>query len=130
MLREDSVERMLQLALKRLPQAMCGKGKRCAPLTPEEKSKPPLSIEQARSAMTAGVLSGTAQHCQLDWKKRVFLPFMAYHRYKLKLSGRQLALLNILHGSMQDYVRTGFKRTKEKCSPKMRADLEKKIAKP
>lgn len=130
MLRDDAVKRMLQLALERINEAMCSEKTHCAPATAEEKTNPPISLELARTAMTAGVLSGSAQHCNMDWKKRVFLPFMAHHRNVAKLNERQFALIGILHGSMQNYMLAGFKQRNEPCTPEMKADLEKKIGKP
>jgi hypothetical protein len=129
-LRDDAVKRMLQLALERISDAMCGEKTHCPPATAEEKANPPVSLELARTAMTAGVLSGTAQHCNMDWKKRVYLPFMAHHRNILKLNDRQFALIGILHGSMQNYMLAGFKQRNEPCTPEIQADLEKKIGKP
>jgi hypothetical protein len=130
MLRDDSVKRMLQLVLDRMPQALCGPKKKCAPATPEEKANPPVSVEDARQAMTAGVMSGTAQHCGLDWKRRVFAPMMAYHRKKAKMSDRQLAMMSLLHGSMQGYMLAGYRKRGEACTPKVRADLEKRLSAP
>ncbi len=130
MLRDESVTKMLRLALDRMPDAFCGPNKKCAPATPEEKAHPPVSIEDARRAMTAGLMSGTAQLCGLNWKRRVFAPMMAYHRKKAKMNGRQLAIMGMLHGTMQGYMLAGYRRRGEVCTPDLRADIEKRLSAP
>lgn len=129
LLRDDAVARMLQLVLDRLPEAMCGTKKRCTPPTPEEKAKPPLSVEDARLAMKAGILSGNAQHCSLDWKSKVFAPLMTQGRRKLKMNDRQLAMLGILHGAMQEYALAGLKARGGTCTAAIKADIQKKMIK-
>lgn len=130
LLRDEAVSRMLHLVLDRLPEAKCGK-KPCTPATPEEKAKPPVSIEDARLALKTGILSGNAQHCGLDWKEKVFKRLMTRARQKLKMNDRQLAIMGVLHGAMQEYVITSIKaRGSEACTAKKKADVERQMKAP
>ncbi len=128
LLRAESVTKMLRLVLDRMPEAFCGPKKKCAPATAEEKAHPPVSIEDARRAMTAGLISGTAQHCGLNWKRRVFAPMMAFHRKKM--NRRQLAIMGMLHGTMQGYMLAGYRQRGEACTPELRADVKKRLSAP
>lgn len=129
LLRDESVSRMLQMVLDRLPEARCG-GEACAPTTPEEKAKPPVSLEDARHALKTGILSGNAQHCGLDWQNKVFKRLMTHARQQLKMNDRQLAIMGVLHGAMQDYVLTSIKARGETCTANMKADLEQQMTTP
>ena len=129
-LRDESVTKMLQLVLDKMPDTLCGPKKKCKPATPEERAHPPVSVEEGRRAMGAGLMSGTAQHCGLDWMRHVFVPMMAYHRQKMKMGDRQIAIMGILHGTMQGYMLAGYKQRGEGCPPEMRAGLEKRFSTP
>lgn len=127
---DEVVAKMLQVVLDKLPKSMCSGKKRCAPATPEEKAKPPVSVDDARAAMRAGQMSGSAEHCGLEWKKRVFGAMLTHHRKTRKMNERQLAIMSLLHGLTQGYLTAHYKTRGETCSPEMRRDLEEKLAKP
>lgn len=126
-LRDESVSKMLQLVLDRMPEANCGPQKKCDPATAEEKAKPPVSIEDGRRAMAAGLMSGTAKHCNLDWKQKIFLPMMAYHRRKLHMNDRQMAITSVLHSTMQAFMLAGYQQRGEVCSEAMRTDISNRL---
>lgn len=126
---DDVVAKMLQIVLDKLPETMCTVKKRCAAVTPEEKATPPVSIDDARAAMRAGQLSGSAQHCGLEWKKRVLAVMITQYRKK-KMNDRQLAIMSLLHGLTQGYLAAHYKVRGETCSAEMRNDIDAKLAKP
>ena len=101
---DDFVRRMLDEALDRFGRLRCENLEPCAPATAAERKNPPLSIAEARAIMNRGILSGAALRCGLDWQRRNFMPMMAYWRYDMKKTERQMALVGALHGIMQGFV--------------------------
>ena len=71
-----------------------------------------------------GTLSGTAERCGLDWRKRNFEPMMAYWRQKMKKNERQMALIGLMHGIMQGMVAGNRKLS---CTAEMREGLERQL---
>ncbi|WP_088348006.1 MULTISPECIES: hypothetical protein [Rhodomicrobium] len=124
---DESVAGMLQRILGEIHKSRCGP-ELCASATDEEKAKPPVSIEEARRAMKVGLLSGTAEFCGIDWKARIFYPFMAYHDRTLKMSDRQLAIVSMLHGTMHSFIVDGYKKRGAPCTDQMRESLEKQLS--
>lgn len=127
MLLDQSVAGMLQRVLAEIEKSRCGPDP-CAPATDEEKAKPPVALEDARRAMRVGLLAGTAEFCGLDWQKRIFLPFMAYQHRTLKLSPRQIAIVSMLHGTMQGFMLNSHKKIGTPCTDQMREGLEKQLS--
>lgn len=125
---DRSVADLLQRVLGEIQKSRCG-ADLCAPATDEEKANPPVTLEQARRAMKVGLLSGAAQFCGLDWKKRIFFPFMAFHRSNLKMSARQLTIVSMLHGTMQGFMFENYQKHEKPCTEKLRNSLEKHLSK-
>ena len=122
LLTDEKVREALQIALKNIDRARCEGLQSCAPATPGELRAPPISLEQARAAMRAGLASGGMEWCRLDWQQRSFRPMMDHHRTTLGLNERQMALMGLLHGMHQGMVaRTMGNR---ECTPEMRAKLQ------
>ncbi len=124
---DDVIKKMLAVVLDKLPEAMCSSKTRCAPASAKEKAKPPLSIEQARGVVKTGILSGSAEHCGLDWKHRVFLPALHYYRKTEKMNDRQIAIVSVLHGIIQGYTATHHKMHSEACTAEARQKLDEKL---
>ena len=115
----------LTLAIDNIDKAMCGQGQFCAPATAAERANPPLTDEQARGIVSAGVISVTAEHCGLDWQRRNFGPLLRHHRETLKLNERQLALVGLLHGITMGQVGEVVRRSP--CSPEQKAATEQRL---
>jgi hypothetical protein len=124
---DQSVASMVQRVLSEIDKSRCGPDP-CAPATDEEKANPPLSLEDARRAMKVGLLAGTAEFCGLDWQNRIFLPFMAYQHRTLKLSARQIAMVSMLHGTMQGFMMDSHKKRGVPCTDQMRQAIEKQLS--
>lgn len=124
MLLDQSVAGMLQRVLGDIQKSRCG-AEPCAPATDEEKASPPVSLEDARRAMKVGLLAGTAEFCGLDWQSRIFMPFLAYEYRTLKMSPRQIAIVSMLHGTMQGFMLDGHKKAGAPCTDEMRQSLQK-----
>jgi hypothetical protein len=115
---------LLSLALDTYSKARCG-NQLCAPATAAERANPPITDEQARAIVTAGIISVLAEHCELDWEKRNFFPLMRHHRETLKMTERQMALVGLLHGvTMGAYEETVRKNT---CTPEAKVATEKRL---
>ena len=97
---DGAIQRVIGLALDNLYRADCG-GRPCAPTTAEEKAAPPLTTAEARLVFQRGVISGSAEHCGLDWQKLNFLPMMSYFRNAQKSPDRKMALVGLVHGIAQ-----------------------------
>lgn len=124
--REEMMLQTLQTALSNIQSARCANGERCAPATEEEKKNPPLSLTETSQVVGRGVFSGGAAYCGLDWNKRNFEPMMAYWRNQKKLNDRQLALVAIIHGMVQEQITRVF-TSKGPCPPEIKKDIEAKL---
>jgi hypothetical protein len=123
---DQSVADMLQRILSEIHKSKCGVDL-CTPATDEEKAKPPLTIEGARQAMKVGLMSGVAEFCGIDWKNRIFLPYMSHQARSQLLTTRQLAMVSMLLGTMQGYIVENYRKTEKQCSAQMRESLEKQL---
>lgn len=125
--REEFMQNILQLALENIQTARCGK-EPCKPATDAEKKNPPLSLSETSAIVGRGIFSGGATFCGLDWNKRNFEPMMAYWRTEKKKNERQLVLISIIHGIMQEQIRKTFaEKGQGKCPDEIRKDLETKL---
>lgn len=124
--REEMMQQTLQIALANIQSARCANGERCKPATEEEKKNPPLSLTETSQIVGRGVFSGGAAYCGLDWNKRNFEPMMAYWRKVKMLNDRQLALVSIIHGMVQEQITRVF-TSKGPCPPEIKKDLESKL---
>jgi hypothetical protein len=119
---------ILKLALDNFAKARCEANQACAPATNEERQNPPISDDQALRIFRAAVISTTAEHCGLDWQRRNFEPLMTYHRDKLALSPRQMALVGLMHGiamgALGDQVR------QSPCTADVKAWTEQRLLSP
>ena len=125
---DTSVAQMIQRVLGDISQTNCG-GKFCEPATAEEKANPPVSIDQARQAMKVGISAGVAQFCELDWRSRIFLPFMGYHQHTSKMEPRQLSIMAMLFATMQGFMLESYKKHEKTCSAQMKDRLEHQFSK-
>jgi hypothetical protein len=126
MLLDQSVNGMLQRVLGEIEKSRCGPAA-CEAATDEEKAHPPVSLDDARRAMRVGLLAGTAEFCGLDWQSRIFLPFLAHQHRTLKMSPRQIAIVSMLHGTMQGFMVDGHKKLGTPCTDQMRQAIEKQL---
>jgi hypothetical protein len=123
LLSDESVRRVLTLALDNIQRGLCENNQPCAPASEAERQNPPITISEARAIMHRGVLSGAAQHCDLDWLRRNFQPMMAHWRHTIKKNPRQMTFIGFVHGITQGM--TGPKDDSEKkCPDQMRQNLE------
>jgi hypothetical protein len=116
---------ILKLALDNFKKARCALNQACAPATTEERQTPPISDDQARRIVGSAVISTMAEHCRLDWQRRNFEPLMAYHRAKLGMSERQVALVGLIHGIAMGAVGDQVRQTP--CSADMKATTEQRL---
>jgi hypothetical protein len=121
-----SVAEMLDLVLKEIQNSHCG-NELCSPATKAEMQNPPLSITEARQAMRVGLFSGAAKFCALDWERSIFYPFIAHHKHALKMTDRQLTLITMLHGTMQNFVMKKYTEHEKACSDTMRENLKREL---
>ena len=126
MLLDQSVAGMVQRVLSQIEKSRCGPDP-CAPATDAEKANPPVTLEDARRAMKVGFLAGTAEFCGLDWQSRIFLPFLVHQHRTLKLSARQIAIVSMLHGTMQGFMLDNHKKRGTPCTDQMRQAIEKQL---
>jgi hypothetical protein len=94
----------LLMALDSYQRARCEGNQPCAPASAAERATPPITDDQARAIVAAATISTMAEHCQLDWGRRNFVPLMQHHRERLKMSERQMALLGFCMGSQWEQL--------------------------
>jgi hypothetical protein len=124
--REEFMQRVQQTALNNLGKARCPNGENCAPATEAELKNPPLSLAETSEIVGRGIFSGGGFHCGMDWEKRNFNPMMDYWRNVRKKSGRELALIAMIHGIVYEQFISEF-AVKGKCPDEMKADLEVRL---
>jgi hypothetical protein len=126
-LSDEMVQRYLMLGLQNMPRLRCEGDRPCAPASPQELANPPLSIAEARAVLQRGILSGAAQHCGLDWRRRNFEPMMAHWRTRMRKTERTMALVGVLHGIMQGQAE-GALAARGACTDAGRANIDKQLA--
>ena len=126
-LSDEMVQRYLMLGLQNMQRLRCDGDRPCAPASPQELASPPLSIVEARAVMQRGILSGAAQHCGLDWRRRNFEPMMAHWRTRTRTSERTMALIGVLHGIMQGQTQEAL-AARAPCTDVNRANIDKQLA--
>jgi len=87
---DEAVRRALELGLQNIHRAVCDGFNDCAPTTPAELANPPITIEQARSALLAGTRTALARWCGLDAGRRSVLPMTRHLRKVLRFNDRQV----------------------------------------
>ncbi|MDB5492331.1 MAG: hypothetical protein JWO78_2180 [Micavibrio sp.] len=97
-------------------------------ITEDEAKKlqyPLLPYDLREELIKLGSLSGMAQWCGLDWKKRNFFPLMAGLRSKKIYNDYQLAYAGMLHGHMQSVL---LKTQEGKiCDDAIKANIDKNL---
>lgn len=118
----NEARRAITAALKSLPQAKCGK-EPCAPATQEEFASPPVSVQQAHSALVAGAISARLRWCGLSWNDRAYTGLLLRSQAQGIFQSRILALIGLIHNLrfQKDYLELQALRT---CSGKIRVNLE------
>jgi len=91
--------------------------------TEEELSKQLVPFDIAKKALNRGVLSAMAQHCNLDWQNRSFLPLMKSFRNSNAYTEKQLSFLAALHGFTQHATFNQFK-SKDSCSATLKENTD------
>src|SRR5262245_44355298 len=71
---DEALKWVVRLALQSIDRAVCDGFNPCAKVTPEELERPPISLDQARSALIAGTRTALAHWCGLDGSRRSVLP--------------------------------------------------------
>ena len=127
MISDDAARTSLNFALTKIQTATCENKTPCRPATKEEFSHPPISIVDARAAMVFAINSALAQWCGLDFR-RSFLPMIAFGKYKMKFSDRQLQLMTLIHGDFQGRQLASYQK-KGACPPSFREQLNAELPK-
>jgi hypothetical protein len=126
LLSDESVRQHVSLALANLKGAKCSGDQLCAPATPAEIAKPPITLDEARSVIQRGMLSGAAGACDLDWANGSFLPMMSYWRQSQRKTERQMALIGLLHGIAQGQALRAL--STKPCDAELRRNLEAQLS--
>ena len=125
---DEVVRNILDLALKNIHNAACDGFNACAPTTPEELEFPPVTIEQARTAVVAGTRTALAHWCGLDGNRRSVVPMNRHLRKVLRFNNRQVALMAVIHGIQQSAI-AGQLKGQGSCDPTTRARLDAQLPK-
>ncbi len=127
MISDDAARAAIRVALKKIHTVTCESNKPCAAASAEELARPPITVEDGRTAMVFAIKSALAQWCRLDWK-RSFLPMIAYGKLQKKMNDRQLQLMTLIHGDFQarqlvSYINSGS------CPTTLRDQLDAQLPK-
>jgi hypothetical protein len=124
-IKDETLQQAIVIALENIQSARCEKGERCKPATEAEKAKPPISLDEANIIFRRAVVSAGGAYCNHDWQKRNFEPMMAYWRTNKK-NERQLALISVMHGFVQQQMLQGLS-AKGDCPAALKADVDKNL---
>jgi hypothetical protein len=122
------VRKMIELGLQNIQRATCDGFNDCAPASPSEFEFPPLTLDQARSAMLVGTRTALAHWCGLDADRRSLLPMTRHLRKVLRFNERQMALAAIIHGIQQSAVAEQLK-ARGPCDAATRSKMDAQLPK-
>jgi hypothetical protein len=122
------VRKMIELGLQNIQRATCDGFNDCAPASPSEFELPPLTLEQARSAMLVGTRTALANWCGFDGDRRSVLPMTRHLRQVLRFNERQMALAAIIHGIQQGAVAEQLK-ARGPCDEATRRKMDAQLPK-
>jgi hypothetical protein len=90
---DDALREAIGLALTKIDKSMCGSQKPCAPATPEELTQPPITVLDARTAMTFGIKWALMRWCTRGPKLAGGVQMLLdWRRWEKKMSSRQVQL--------------------------------------
>ena len=112
---ENVVAHAVDTANNLLPQGRLRDGSSPAPVTPEERQRGVIPLDDARRIVNSAADTALTEHCGLDWRNLSFRPLMRGERQRGTWSDRQLAYIGILHGYVQGSYRELLK-THQRCS--------------
>jgi hypothetical protein len=95
------IERLAGIARANLTHARLHDGSPVPPETPEELSRPVVSVELVEQTVRRGFLTAEMEACAMDWRSQSFLPYMQSLRASRRYSDKQMAYLGLLHGFSQ-----------------------------
>jgi len=122
------VRKMIDLGLKNIDKAVCDGFNACPAATEAEFKDPPISIDQARTALIVGGRSAIAHWCGLDAERRSVLPLLTQLRRSKRFNERQLALMAVIHGIQQGVLVEQLK-AKGECDAATRSKLDAQLPK-
>jgi hypothetical protein len=125
---DEVVERVVRLGLQNIHRAVCDGFNACEPATAEELEYPPITLDQARTALATGMRTALAHWCGLDADRRSVLPMTRHLRKVLRFNNRQVALMAIIHGIQQGAVAEQLK-ARGACDAATRARLDAQLPK-
>ena len=91
-------------ALDHISKALCTPTEYCEPATESELQNPPFSEETASEIVTAAIFSTMLNNCQLDYRVKMFLPFMSKLRRSGLYSERDMAVAGLMHGNTMGFT--------------------------
>ena len=125
---DQIVQKLSTLARNYITQARLPDGSYIPPETSEELERPLLPFEEAKFVVDAGMVSGLALWCAMDWENGNFRPLMAWQRSRKKWSHKQLAYMGLLHGVSMATAKDGL-NAGSTCTPDHKSRLNSHIAK-
>lgn len=113
------VDRLIAAVRDRIHVLVLDDGSNVPRESPAERARPLLPHGVERRIIEAGMRSGTARHCRIDWQSH-FREMMAFERRTGSWSDKQTSYMGGLHGAGQGITMDGSKP----CE----ADLREKVA--
>lgn len=126
-MRQPADRQLLAMAMENIGRAKCG-DRPCAPATPAELARPPITDEQARLIVSTAAVSVMAEHCGLDWQRRNFQPLLLHHQKAQKMNDRQMAIVGLLHGVAMGAFGDAARR--RPCTPAVKEGVAKRLLVP
>jgi hypothetical protein len=122
MISDGAALEAIKLALTKIGKVTCESKRACEPASPEEFVHPPISVEDGRAAMVAGIKSALGEWCGINWI-RSFRPMIAKSRDEKKMNYRQLQLMALIHGDFQHRQIATYSKSGQ-CPPTLRNQFD------
>ena len=122
MISDGAALEAIKLALTNIEKVTCESKRPCDPASSEEFVHPPISVEDGRVAMVAGIKSALGEWCGINWI-RSFRPMIAISRDEKKMNYRQLQLMALIHGDFQRRQIVTYSKSGQ-CPPTLRNQLD------
>ena len=122
---DDAAREVTRLALTKITSRMCEPQRPCSPATPEEFSKLPIAISEARTAMAFGIKSALALWCGLG-DARSYQMLWNWALLRQKMNSRQSLLIFLIHNDLQAKQSASIAKL-DQCPEQLMKELDAQI---
>lgn len=121
---DDQIRQIMQVARDNLHLAKLPDGSTVAPETAAEKGQALIPLASGRRVVEAGLLSGVAVKCGVDWKQSKMPQAISTEKAAVSATPKVSAYIEFLHG----VAMTNAQQQTKECTPVLKDRVSKEIA--